>query len=50
METLIFLIPIAFGVAALAMVAFIWTVKNRQYEDPKGDASRILLQDDDKPL
>lgn len=50
METLLFLIPIAFGVAAIAVVAFIWTVKTKQYDDPKGDANRILLNDEDKPL
>ncbi len=50
MESMIYLIPIAFFVAALALVAFIWSVKAKQYEDPKGAANRILIQDDDKPL
>lgn len=50
MESMIYLIPIAFGVAALALVAFFWTVKNKQYEDLKGAAERILIEDDDKPL
>lgn len=50
MESMIYLIPIAFGVAALALVAFIWSVKSKQYEDPKGAAYRILIEDDDKPL
>jgi cbb3-type cytochrome oxidase maturation protein len=50
MESLIYLIPIAFFVAAIALGAFLWTVKNRQYEDMKGAASRILIEDDDKPL
>ena len=50
MESLLYLIPTAFGVAAIALFTFIWSVKNRQYEDPKGSANRILLEDDDKPL
>lgn len=47
---MIYLIPIAFFVAALALFAFIWSVKSKQYEDPKGAAHRILLEDEDKPL
>lgn len=50
MESLVYLIPIAFGVVALALVAFFWTVKSNQYEDMKGAAERILIEDDDKPL
>jgi cbb3-type cytochrome oxidase maturation protein len=31
-------------------VAFLWTLRSGQYEDPKGDARRILRDDyDDKP-
>lgn len=50
MESMIYLIPIAFFVATLALIAFIWSVKAKQYDDPKGAANRILIQDDDKPL
>lgn len=50
MESMFFLIPIAFAVAALALVAFIWSVKAKQYDDPEGAAHRILIKDDDKPL
>ena len=50
MESIIYLIPIAFFVAAIGLAAFIWTVKSKQYEDPKGAANRILIEDDDKPI
>lgn len=50
MESIIYLVPIAFGVAIVALVAFYWTIKSRQYEDPKGDAERILMENDDRPL
>ena len=50
MESILYLIPIAFFVAAIALGAFIWSVKSKQYDDPKGAANRILIEDDDKPL
>ena len=32
------------------LAAFLWSLRNRQYEDPKGDAARILSSEwDDKP-
>jgi cbb3-type cytochrome oxidase maturation protein len=31
------------------LAGFFWTVKHGQYDDPLGDAERIL-QDDDEPL
>ncbi|MCP3968923.1 MAG: cbb3-type cytochrome oxidase assembly protein CcoS [Rhodobacteraceae bacterium] len=50
MEVLVFLIPISLFLGALGLVAFFWTLKSRQYEDPKGDAHRILSDEyDDKP-
>jgi len=42
MEVLAFLIPVSLGLGGLGLAAFLWSLKNRQYEDPKGDAERIL--------
>jgi cbb3-type cytochrome oxidase maturation protein len=42
---LVFLIPIALGLGALGLVAFIWSLRNGQYDDLDGAAERIL--DDD---
>lgn len=50
MEVLLFLIPVSLFLGGLGLVAFLWTLRNRQYEDPKGDAHRILSDEwDDRP-
>ncbi len=47
MSVLIFLIPITLMLGILGLVMFIWSVKNKQYEDLDGAASRILFDDQD---
>ena len=42
MSILLLLAPISVGLAALGLGAFWWTLRAGQYEDPKGDAARIL--------
>lgn len=42
MNVLVFLIPISLLLGGLGLVAFFWTLKSHQYEDPDGDAHRIL--------
>ncbi len=50
MDVLAVLIPISLFLGAVGLVAFIWTLKTRQYDDPEGDAQRILRSDyDDYP-
>jgi cbb3-type cytochrome oxidase maturation protein len=49
MNGLILLIPIALGMGALALVAFLWSLKNGQYDDVEGAAWRVLDDGDDKP-
>jgi cbb3-type cytochrome oxidase maturation protein len=50
MEMLAYLIPISLGLGAIGLAAFIWALKSRQYDDPEGDAQRILRKDwDDHP-
>jgi len=49
MTSMLYLIPLALGVCIVGLIAFFWTVKNGQYEDPKGDAARILYTED-KPI
>lgn len=50
MEILAYLIPISLFLGGLGLGFFVWTLKSRQYEDPEGDARRILSGDwDDKP-
>ncbi|MFT4959966.1 MAG: cbb3-type cytochrome oxidase maturation protein [Paracoccaceae bacterium] len=50
MNVLAYLIPISLGLGALGLLAFVYTVKSRQYEDPDGDSRRILSDEwDDHP-
>ena len=50
MEMLALLIPVSLGLGLLGLVAFVWALRNRQYDDPAGDAQRILTKDwDEKP-
>lgn len=47
MDILVFLIPIALFLGGLGLAAFMWTVRNNQYDDLDGAAHRILLDDDE---
>lgn len=50
MEILGILIPVSLGLGGLGLAAFIWALRGRQFEDPKGDAERILSSEwDDRP-
>jgi cbb3-type cytochrome oxidase maturation protein len=50
MEILVTLIPVSLFLGAIGLVAFVWALRNRQFDDPQGDANRILTKDwDDKP-
>ena len=49
MSSMIYLVPLAIGICSVGLLAFFWTVKSGQYEDPKGDASRMLYTED-KPI
>ena len=42
MTILFLLAPMAFLMAGISLWAFFWTFKAGQYDDPKGDAARIL--------
>ena len=49
MTALLYLIPISIVLGGVALVVFLWTVRNGQYDDLEGAAVRILT-DEDKPL
>jgi cbb3-type cytochrome oxidase maturation protein len=50
MTILLFLAPFSVGLGLIAVAAFWWTLRAGQYDDPIGDASRILLPDsEDRP-
>ncbi|MFP4569842.1 cbb3-type cytochrome oxidase assembly protein CcoS, partial [Rhodosalinus sp.] len=42
MNVLAYLIPISVFLGGMGLVFFIYTVRSRQYDDPEGDARRIL--------
>lgn len=50
MNILAVLIPISLILGGVGLFAFFWSIKNNQYEDPKGNAERILSDRyDDEP-
>ncbi len=49
MTILVYLIPIALLLGGLGLAAFLWSLKSGQYEDLDGAASRILIDDEDRP-
>lgn len=49
MSALIWLAPASVLLGLLGLAAFAWTFSANQYDDPQGDAARILLDDDDGP-
>jgi cbb3-type cytochrome oxidase maturation protein len=50
MQILAILIPVSLILGGIGLAAFFWAMRTRQFEDPQGDASRILTKDwDDHP-
>lgn len=50
MTILAYLIPISIFLGGLGLAFFVYTVRSNQYDDPEGDARRILNSDyDDRP-
>ncbi|NOV20225.1 cbb3-type cytochrome oxidase assembly protein CcoS [Ensifer adhaerens] len=46
MSPLLFLIPIALTLGSLGVLAFLWSLRNGQYDDLDGAAERIFLDND----
>ncbi|MCT4611554.1 MAG: cbb3-type cytochrome oxidase assembly protein CcoS [Pelagimonas sp.] len=50
MNVLTYLIPISLVLGAAGLGFFVFTIRSNQYDDPEGDAQRILSGEyDDKP-
>ena len=50
MQILTILIPVSLILGGIGLAAFVWAMRTRQFDDPQGDASRILTKDwDDHP-
>jgi cbb3-type cytochrome oxidase maturation protein len=48
MEILAWLIPISLLLGLMGLGAFVWAMRKQQFDDPKGDAERILSPDWDE--
>ena len=46
MDDLIYLVPIALLLGLSGLAAFMWSLKNGQYDDVQGAAVRVLSDDD----
>ena len=47
MNVLVILIPVSLILGGAGLAAFIWGLSHNQYEDPEGNAARILLDDEE---
>ncbi|MGI9356453.1 MAG: cbb3-type cytochrome oxidase assembly protein CcoS [Rhizobiaceae bacterium] len=47
MNHLVILVPIALGLGFLGLCAFVWSLKNGQFDDLDGAAERILDDSED---
>lgn len=46
MTILIYLIPIALFLGSIGLIAFLWSLKTKQFDDLEGEANRILFDDE----
>lgn len=50
MEILAILIPVSLFLGGVGLLAFFWAMKTKQFDDPEGDAQRILTKEfDERP-
>ena len=49
MNILLVLGPFSVFLGLMAVGAFVWTLRDSQYDDIQGAAERILIEDDDNP-
>jgi cbb3-type cytochrome oxidase maturation protein len=45
MDVLVFMIPIAVSLGTLGLCAFLWALRNGQYDDIDGAEYRVLTDD-----
>jgi cbb3-type cytochrome oxidase maturation protein len=48
MDVLIYLVPMALMLGLAGLAAFMWSLRNGQYDDVQGAAVRVLSDDDVK--
>ena len=47
MNALVVLVPLTIAMGASGLLAFLWSMRAKQYDDLDGAAERILLDDED---
>ncbi len=47
MTVLLLLIPAALAIGGIGLAAFFWALRDGQFDDPEGDAARILIDDEE---
>lgn len=50
MGSYLFLVPVSLLAGLAGLGIFFWALRSGQYEDMHGDAARILLDAEDRPL
>jgi cbb3-type cytochrome oxidase maturation protein len=50
MGIILILAPISMALGLAGLAAFWWTLRSGQYDDPAGDAARILMDDSDNRI
>tara|TARA_B100000959_G_C14421015_1_gene394503 strand:+ start:352 stop:504 length:153 start_codon:yes stop_codon:yes gene_type:complete len=48
MNIILILLPLSLLLGAIGLLLFYWAVKNNQFDDPEGNAQRILRDDLDE--
>jgi cbb3-type cytochrome oxidase maturation protein len=46
-EVMVILVPLALGLGLLGLLAFLWSLKNGQFDDLEGAAWRAILDDEE---
>ena len=46
MNVLVVLIPVSLILGGLGLLAFVWSLRSSQYDDPQGHAARILIEEE----
>lgn len=44
--SLLLLIPLSIGMGLVGLGAFVWALRHDQFEDPDGNAARVLIPED----
>ncbi len=50
MNGVLFLIPVSIALGLIGLLAFFWNLRHDQFEDPDGDAQRILIAPDEPAI